>query len=233
MDYGLGNLRAFQHIYERMNFGVEIAKTPEAIQKAEVLILPGVGSFDWAMTRLKESGLLPVLEKKVLGEKTPILGVCVGMQMLAEQSEEGQMNGLGWIGGKVKKLGNNKGEEGVQKAVGGWPLAVGGLPAKSEKTENPASGESSSELILPHMGWNDAQPVRESPLFRGLEKPQFYFLHSYYFVPSNSNHFLGTTKYGIRFASAVGKDNVYGVQFHPEKSHGSGIRLLRNFVEMC
>jgi len=211
VDYGLGNLRAFQHIYERMNFGVEIAKTPEAIQKAEVLILPGVGSFDWAMTRLKESGLQPVLEKKVLGEKTPILGVCVGMQIVAEQSEEGQMNGLGWIGGKVKKLGNNKGEEGVQKAVGGWPLAVGGL----------------------HMGWNDAQPVRESPLFRGLEKPQFYFLHSYYFVPSNSNHFLGTTKYGIRFASAVGKDNIYGVQFHPEKSHGSGIQLLRNFVEIC
>ena len=133
------------------------------------------------------------------------------MQMLAEHSEEGHMNGLGWIGGKVKKLGLENEEEGLPSEQGGGRR----------------------NLILPHMGWNDAQPVRESPLFRGLEKPQFYFLHSYYFVPSNSNHFLGTTKYGIRFASAVGKDNIYGVQFHPEKSHGSGIQLLRNFVEIC
>lgn len=212
VDYGLGNLRAFEHIYSRLNYRVEITKDLETINKAEALILPGVGAFDWAMTKLNHSGLRPALEEKVLVKKTPILGVCVGMQMLAEGSEEGRMSGLGWIGGRVRKL-VARGEEGgrLNEVRGGG-----------------------RDLILPHMGWNDVLPTGESPLFHGIEKPQFYFLHSYYFASSDPTHSLGTTEYdGIRFTSALGKGNIYGVQFHPEKSHGWGIQMLKNFGERC
>ena len=226
VDYGLGNLRAFEHIYGKLGHGVKIAKDSTTIKAAEVLILPGVGSFDWAMTKLNGSSLRAPLEEKVLKQKTPVLGVCVGMQMLAERSEEGKMSGLGWIGGRVRRLGDKSEEGGVRKVVCEQK-------AKSEKPKTPRSMESSGELILPHMGWNDVKPVGRSALFDGIEKPQFYFLHSYYFVPSNPEHSLGETEYGIRFSSAVGKGNIYGVQFHPEKSHGWGIQLLKNFVEKC
>lgn len=173
------------------------------------------------------------MEKKVLKQKTPVLGVCVGMQMLAEGSEEGQMKGLGWIGGRVRRLKIESEETGAQKAVGGWPLAAGGPKAKSERPKTPRSMESGDDLILPHMGWNDVEPVGGSALFDGVEKPQFYFLHSYYFEASEKVHSLADTSYGVRFSSAVGKENIYGVQFHPEKSHGWGIQLLKNFVEKC
>lgn len=157
------------------------------------------------MTRLNESGLRAALEEKVLRGKTPALGICVGMQMLAEQSEEGQMKGLGWIAAEVKKL-------------------------KVESEE----GENMRSLVLPHMGWNDVQTEGEFSLFSGIHKPEFYFLHSYYFESFERTLSLGYTEYeGIRFTSAVGKENIFGVQFHPEKSHGWGIQLLKNFAEKC
>jgi len=206
VDYGLGNLRAFQNIYARLNFHVKIATSPKIIQEAKVLILPGVGSFDWAINKLNSSGLRAALEDKVIDHQTPFLGVCVGMQLLADSSEEGVMRGLGWIPGKVKKF----------------------------STKNQIT-ESTHDLILPHMGWNTVKLCQPSSLYGEEDKdPQkYYFLHSYYFEPSSPDHALATTDYGAPFASVVGKKNVYGVQFHPEKSHRWGIGLLKKFAEIC
>ncbi len=140
------------------------------------------------------------LREQVLQRKVPVLGVCVGMQILAGVSEEGRLHGLGWIAGAVKKIDTSA-------------LAQG--------------------TMLPHMGWNNVTPVRENKLLRGLdERSLFYFLHSYYFQCHNENDVLATTNYGGQFASVVGFENIHGVQFHPEKSHEWGLRLLRNFAEL-
>lgn len=206
VDYGLGNLRAFQNIYSRLNFDIEIAASPETIQAAKVIILPGVGSFDWAITKLNRSGLRTALEDKVMGQKTPFLGVCVGMQLLADSSEEGQLPGLGWIPGKVKKI-----------------------DAKSRITGD------DTKLVLPHMGWNTVRTSRASLLFptRHQDTLRFYFLHSYYYETCNSDHALAETEYGISFTSVVGENNIFGVQFHPEKSHRWGAQLLKTFADLC
>lgn len=162
------------------------------------LILPGVGAFDWAMTRLDESGLLGVLNQRVLADKIPVLGVCVGMQIMADSSEEGDLPGLGWISGKVRKFNHS---------------------SFTQRTH------------LPHMGWNDIIPRSGEILFDGVDDPQFYFLHSYYFEPESQNDVIAETNYGTNFASAIRKGNVWATQFHPEKSHQWGITLLKNFAE--
>lgn len=195
VNYGLGNIQAFANIYKTLNTPVVIASRPEELARADHFILPGVGSFDWAMSKFNASGLREPLEKLVIGEGRPVLGVCVGMQMLANRSDEGECEGLGWIEGDVKQL----------------------LASESEKT------------WLPHMGWNEAAPEGDSSLFSGMTDPRFYFLHSYYFAPRRAEDVLSMTDYGDRFASAVRKGNVYGTQFHPEKSHGWGVQLLKNF----
>ena len=200
VNYGLGNIRAFVDLYKRLNIPIKVAGQPDDLKGAEKIILPGVGAFDWAMTRLNASGMCPVLKDLAVAQKIPVLGICVGMQILADRSDEGKMPGLGWIVGEVKRF---------------------------------VFGPASPSLSLPHMGWNDVTPRRGDGLFRGLEHgARFYFLHSYHFVPKRSEDTLSVTDYGSEYVSAVRSGNVYGVQFHPEKSHGWGIQLLKNFAEL-
>jgi len=197
VDYGLGNIQAFAHIYQRLNIPVEVAKTADQLAKAEKLVLPGVGAFDWAMTRLNDSGLRDTLDELVLRQRVPVLGVCVGMQMMAHRSEEGELPGLGWIDAEVLRFD---------------PAQIGETP-------------------LPHMGWNDVRPAATDSLFRGIEAPRFYFLHSYCIAPRQPADVLATARYGSDFTAAVRSGHVFGTQFHPEKSHQWGIDLLRNFAE--
>jgi glutamine amidotransferase len=202
VNYGLGNIQAFQNIYSRLNFDVQIASTPDELLRADKIILPGVGAFDWAMSRLDQSGLRPTLDEMVLQKKIPVLGICVGMQMMAQKSEEGVLSGLGWIDAEVKKMSIDNG--------------------KSLNTK----------YTLPHMGWNDVSLSKDHSLFKNIKSPLFYFLHSYVFVPSDSSDTLATTVYNNTFTSAACRDHIFGVQFHPEKSHDNGVQLLKNFAEL-
>ena len=200
IDYGLGNIQAFTNIYKRLGFPVRIASTSEDLVGTERIILPGVGAFDWAMTRLNESGMRERLEELVLKDACPVLGVCVGMQILAKSSDEGNLPGLGWIDADVRRF--------------------------DESTFT-------HQTHLPHMGWNDVLPKDSDSLFRDLEVgSRFYFLHSYYFAPSREEDVLATADYNGTFTSSVRSKNIFGVQFHPEKSHHWGIQLLKNFAEI-
>lgn len=203
IDYGSGNVRAIGNIYDRLNIPYIIAHTPEDVTKGSKIILPGVGAFDQTISELNKSGMRQTLDRLVLSEKMPVLGICVGMQLLAHSSEEGTSQGLGWIEGTVKKF----------KKV-----------------------DAESTLALPHMGWNTVRPVRDSPLFQGVDLEfGYYFLHSFYYSCTRSSHVLAETQYGMAFASAVQNENIFGVQFHPEKSHHAGIQLLKNFatINIC
>jgi glutamine amidotransferase len=200
VDYGLGNVQAFTNIYKRLNIPATLGSTAESIAQANRIILPGVGSFDWAMQCLERAGLRQALDQQVLDRKVPVLGVCVGMQMMARTSEEGSEAGLGWIDAEVSRF---------------------------------AFAPDNHRLVLPHMGWNDVEPVRPSALLNKLEtESRFYFLHSYYFAPDKEADVIATADYGGIFVCGVQAGNCYGVQFHPEKSHGWGIQLLKNFAEV-
>lgn len=199
IDYGLGNVRAFLAAYKTLGITASVASTPAELLGATKIILPGVGAFDDAISLLEVSGLRPALCRLVLQERRPLLGVCVGMQMLARQSEEGSLPGLGWIDGEVKRFG---------PVDGGRPRPV------------------------PHMGWNDVRVVRPARLFDGLENARFYFLHSYYFECGRESDVLAVSNYRQDFVCGARAGNVFGVQFHPEKSHQWGCRLLKNFAEL-
>ncbi len=233
VNYGLGNVQAFANIYKRLNIDYAVASLPEDLLTADRIILPGVGAFDWAMSLLNESGMRDVLDELVVKRKIPVLGICVGMQIMARNSEEGSLPGLSWIDAQVCKFSKEsvaKSEEEVvrSKEIGVRSEEEGGKLRKSD-VEKIREGR----LSLPHMGWNDVVPKNGDCLFRGLEKDaRFYFLHSYYFHPLNDDNILAETDYSGVFASAVRSENVFGVQFHPEKSHHWGIRLLKNFAEM-
>lgn len=198
VNYGSGNIEAICNIYGRLRVPYLVTANPEEVRASRKLILPGVGAFDQAMGELERSGLRAALDDIVLTRRVPLLGICVGMQLLARSSEEGKLAGLGWIDGTVKKF------------------------------DHSHLGQCTR---LPHMGWNTARPLRPSPLFQDIDLEKgFYFLHSYYFSCAASADALAETDYGGSYASVVNRDNIYGVQFHPEKSHQPGIQLLKNFA---
>ena len=197
IDYGLGNILAFGNMYKRLNVDVGIARTADELDGATGLILPGVGAFDHAMELLDASGMRQRLDEMVLADKLPVIGICVGMQILANGSDEGSARGLGWIDGQVRALATLK-----------------------------------PGMMLPHMGWNDVRPMSDTPVLAGLQTgARFYFLHSFYFHCNDPTNVAAVSNYGTDFSCAVHRGNIYGVQFHPEKSHHFGARLLQNFAE--
>ncbi|KTT35626.1 imidazole glycerol phosphate synthase subunit HisH [Pseudomonas rhizoryzae] len=197
LDYGAGNVRSVVNLFSSLA-PTQLSNDPDVIAAASHLVLPGVGAFGAAMAKVEATLPLPLLRRLVLEEGRPFLGICVGMQLLAEEGLEfGRHRGLGWIPGTVERL---------------------------------ASGD----LPLPHVGWNDVRPEREHPLLQGLDDhPDFYFVHSYGFQTTEPADVLASVDYGQRFAAMIGRGNVLGVQFHPEKSQGPGRRLLRNFLELA
>lgn len=199
IDYGMGNLFSVQKKLNRMNVNAIVSCSVSDIEKADKIILPGVGHFEKAMTNLKHGELIEILNHKVLEQKTPILGICLGMQLMCNESEEGNCEGLKWIDAKVKHF------------------------------------ELSDTLRykIPHTGWNQIQLEKESPLMNGISnESEFYFVHSYHVVCNNPSDVLNTTNYEINFSSAFQKENIFGVQYHPEKSHDTGTKLIENFVKL-
>jgi imidazole glycerol-phosphate synthase subunit HisH len=198
VNYGMGNLGSIANMLKKLGVPAVVSTDSSLIEKAQGLILPGVGSFDSGVNKLNESGLIPVLEKKVIEEKTPILGICLGLQLFGTRSEEGKLPGLRWI------------------------------DAESRRFQFP---ESDKTLKIPHMGWNEVRPVSENALFEGFsEPPRFYFVHSYHLCCRNEADLAGSSFYGYEFPAAIQRGNIMGTQFHPEKSHKFGMKLLANFA---
>lgn len=196
IDYDIGNLAAVANMLHRVGAQSQITGDPDAIAAADKIILPGNGAFDACMRNLRATGLVDLLERRVLVDKIPLLGICVGAQMLATQSEEGVEAGLGWLDMRVRRF------------------------------------ESRPGLPVPHMGWNQVVTAQKNhSLTRNLEDARFYFVHSYYLAPQDTADILLTANYGIEFAAGVARDNIAGVQFHPEKSHRFGKSLLQAFAE--
>lgn len=197
IDYGLGNIQAFLNTYKRLGLPAQRITDPAALNGATHAILPGVGAFDRAMSLFNQSGFRAPVERLIAEADLRVLGICVGMQMLAEGSDEGELSGLGWVSGHVRQI---------------------------------DSMEGAKDLPMPHMGWNDVTAQHGAILFDGIVDPCYYFLHSYYFECRDEANILATSEYGDRFSCAVANGHVYGVQFHPEKSHHWGQALLRNFA---
>jgi glutamine amidotransferase len=199
VDYGIGTLDSVARALHKVGAEAVITTDPAELERADGIVLPGVGSFDQAMNTLREHGLLPVLERRVVAEKTPVLGICLGMQMFARRSEEGVAEGLGWLDAESVRFAHD-----------------------------------TSQFKIPHLGWNDVQRLHESPLFQGIrEDAPFYFAHSYHVVCRVQDDVLARTDYGTPFVSAIERGNIFGTQFHPEKSHANGVCVVHNFVERC
>ncbi|WP_210397633.1 imidazole glycerol phosphate synthase subunit HisH [Motiliproteus sediminis] len=200
VDCGMGNLGSVRNMFNYIDVPSEVVSSVAAIEQAQKLILPGVGSWDHGLANLTRSGLREVLDHKVLTQKVPLLGICLGMQVLAESSQEGDLPGLGWIPGKVVRFGDDVLEQGLK---------------------------------IPHMGWNRVFSRRTNVLTDSLpDDPRFYFVHSFHFCCSDPSDVLMTSKHGSEFVCAVQRDNIYGVQFHPEKSHKFGLALMKSFSEL-
>ncbi|NOZ47281.1 MAG: imidazole glycerol phosphate synthase subunit HisH [Chlorobi bacterium] len=200
INYKAGNFHSIQNMLKKIGIKSIISDKIEDIENADRLIFPGVGSFDYGMQQLEKSGLISVLNNKVLVEKIPVLGICLGAQLLGNKSEEGEMNGLGWINMDIVKF-------------------------KKEKMPD--------NYKIPNMGWNEISIKKESSLFTKMpQNPRFYFVHSFYMQANEKSDILATAEYGYEFVAAVEKDNIFGVQFHPEKSHKYGMKLLENFTHI-
>jgi glutamine amidotransferase len=200
VDYGMGNLASILNLLRRIGVQAQISSCPQDIAKADKIILPGVGSFDAGMKNLRQSGLIPILESKVLDRKTPILGICLGLQLLGQSSEEGRLPGLGWINADTVRFDFDR---------------------------------VSTGLKIPHMGWNTVCPIQSSKLFRNVNELQrFYFVHSYHVICQNPDDISAMVNHGKSITAAIERDNVMGVQFHPEKSHVFGMNLLRAFADV-
>ncbi len=201
IDYGMGNLHSVWKALKRIGFESKVSSSPADILSAEKIILPGVGHFKSGMQHLGDLKLLEPLNQKALLEKTPVLGICLGMQLLTRHSEEGDATGLGWFDANTVRF----------------------------RFDN-----AHRNLRVPHMGWNNIKPAASNDLLNGVSGDSvFYFVHSYHVVCNNPADVLATTAYGINFVSAIRKNNIHGVQFHPEKSHEGGMSILKNFAERC
>ena len=198
INYGSGNVAAITRVYKTLNIPTLNITKPDQLVDADRIVLPGVGAFDYTMSLLHKSGFKSELDEHVINQEKPILGICVGLQVMSYGSDEGCEEGFGWIPGRVKKF---------------------------------SADEINSKPKLPHMGWNTVNDLHGHPLLEGVENDLgFYFIHSYYMNCENSKNVLTTTDYGVKFPSSIYKDNIFGVQFHPEKSHKNGIAVLKNFA---
>jgi len=198
IDYGMGNLGSILNMLNYLNIRSKITSKLVEIEKAEKIILPGVGAFDNGIGRIEKLNMKSILDNKAYENETPILGICLGMQLLTNNSEEGNSCGLGWIEAKTIKFSNENG------------------------------------LKIPHMGWNNVE-VRDSnnPLIKNMDaNARFYFVHSYYVKCSSENNSVCTTNHGINFDSIICRNNIFGCQFHPEKSHKYGMTILKNFSDL-
>lgn len=197
VNYGMGNIGSVVNMFKHINVEAQIIDQPDDLVLAKKILLPGVGGFDKAMKRINESGFLDILNQKALVEKVPILGICLGMQLLTRSSEEGKLPGLGWIAADTVRFTSKNG------------------------------------LKVPHMGWNSVQVVTPHQLIKNLpDNPRFYFVHSYKVQVDDIKNSLLQCDYGIRFDAAIQNENIFGTQFHPEKSHKYGMQLLKNFAQI-
>lgn len=195
VDYGVGNIASVLNMLKKVGAKAKASNSPQDLEQAHKLILPGVGAFDAGMRTLRASGLIDVLDEQVLSERKPVMGICLGSQMLGCRSEEGEEPGLGWIDMDIVRFEKRDGRK------------------------------------VPHMGWNLVSPRVEHPILAGVnEESRYYFVHSYYMLPKMESNTLLVANYGQEFAAGVMKDNIYGFQFHPEKSHKFGMQLFKNFV---
>ncbi len=197
LDYGSGNVKSVENLVKFLGFDAKISNKEADILEASHLIMPGVGSFEYSMIKIKEKIPISILENEVLINKKKFMGICVGMQVLVNYGyENGKFEGLGWVNGTVKKLEVN-------------------------------------DLSLPHIGWNNCEILKDDKIFSNLNDIRdFYFLHSYAVSVENDNHIIATSKYGNNFCSVLKKDNIYGIQFHPEKSQKAGMILIKNFLNL-
>ena len=199
VDYGMGNLGSVLNMFNKVGVAAKISSDLDEISKAPKILLPGVGAFDTAMQRINDAGMREILNQKALVEKVPVLGICLGMQLLTNNSEEGVLSGLGWIDGQSYNF----------------------------------KGKIDESLRIPHMGWNVANIVKQNAITEGYSgEVRFYFVHSYYVKVANPVNSIMQTTYGLSFDSAIEKDNIFGAQFHPEKSHKFGQKFFENFAKL-